>query len=175
MKASELLRTLDKWDKQGLWAFDLARLKMIFNEKDASLKTALMRHVKAGIITRVCRGIYVNPRGRSLPVEPLLSLVSFMRPYEFSYLSLESVLSDAGWISQIPFCYTVMTTGRSSVYNTPYGVLEFTHTTNPAKTPDVEFDSSRDIYVASAERAYQELRHVRRNLDLVEVPEEEAS
>ena len=148
---------------------------MIFDENEASLLTALMRHVKAGIIVRVSRGIYVNPRARSLPAEPLLALVSVMRPYEFCYLSLESVLSDAGWISQVPFRYTVMTTGRSGVFHTAYGVLEFTHTTKPPRAPDVEFVRSRDIYVATPQRAYRDLRHVGRNLDLVEVLEEEAS
>lgn len=175
MKAMDLLRTLDGWDNKGVWAFDLPRLELIFNETPGSLNTALMRHTKAGIITRVTRGIYVNPRARSMPAEPLLALVSIMRPYEFSYLSLESVLSDAGWISQIPFCYTLMTTGRSGVFPTPYGVLEFTHTTRAAKSPEVVFDKSRGIHLATPERAYQDLRYVRRNLGMVEVPDEEAS
>ncbi len=175
MKAFDLLRTLDRWDSQGLWAFDLPRLELIFDETPGSLKTALMRHAKAGIITRVTRGIYVNPRARSMPAEPLLALVSIMRPYDFSYLSLESVLSDAGWISQIPFCHTLMTSGRSGVFSTPYGVLEFTHTTRAENSQEVVFDGRRGVHVAAPERAYLDLRYVRRNLAMVDVPSREAS
>ena len=175
MKAFDLLRTLDRWDSHGLWAFDLPRLELIFDETPGSLKTALMRHAKTGIISRVTRGIYVNPRARSMPSEPLLALVSIMRPYEYSYLSLESVLSDAGWISQIPFCYTVMTTGRSGVFSTPYGVLEFTHTTRAENSQEVIFDTSRGIHVATPERAYLDLGYLRRNLAMVDVPGQEAS
>ncbi len=113
----------------------------------------------------------MNPRARSMPVEPLLALVSIMRPFDFSYLSLESVLSDAGWISQIAMTYTLMSTGRSSVFKTPYGVLEFTHTSRPAEPPDVDFDRSRGIYVATPQRAYKDLGYVGRNLGLVELPE----
>ncbi|WP_276973912.1 type IV toxin-antitoxin system AbiEi family antitoxin [Ferrimicrobium acidiphilum] len=172
MRANELLQTLDKWDKHGIWGFDLPRLEMIFSdETSAVLKNALMRHAQTGIITRVARGIYVNPRARSMPAEPLLALVSIMRPFEFSYLSLESVLSDAGWISQVAQRYTLMSTGRSSVFYTPYGVLEFTHTSRTASPPQVVFDRSRGVHVATPERAYEDLRHVRRNLGMVEVPE----
>ncbi|WP_298349363.1 hypothetical protein [Ferrimicrobium sp.] len=165
----DLLRTLDAWDKKGVWAFDLPRFELLFDETPGSLNTSLMRHAKAGIITRVTRGIYVNPRARSMPAEPLLALVSIMRQSEFSYLSLESVLSDVGWISQISFSYTLMTTGRSSLFSTPYGVAEFTHTTRAANSGEVIFDNSRGIHVATPERAYQDLRYVRRNLDMVDV------
>ncbi len=175
MKSIDLLRTLDKWDEQGVWAFDLPRLELMFGDAPGNLRTSLMRHAKAGIITRITRGVYVNPRARSMPAEPLLPLVSIMRPREFSYLSLESVLSDAGWISQIPFRSTVMTTGRRGVFYTPYGVLEFTHTEKQASSREVTFDVVREIHVATPERALQDLRHVGRNLGLVDVPEEKAS
>ncbi len=172
MKTSLLLRELDNWDKGGIWAFDLPRLEIIFGGNDGSLKTSLMRHVQAGIIVRVFRGLYVNPRARSMPPEPILALVSLMRPFEFSYLSLESVLSDAGWISQIPFVHTIMTTGRSGTFATPYGVLEFTHTSRTVDSAEVKFEKSRSIHVATPEKAYHDLHYVRRNLDLVVVPDE---
>ena len=131
-----------------------------------------MRQSRTGLIARIARGIYVNPRARSMPAEPLLALVSIMRPFEFSYLSLESVLSDAGWISQVAQRYTLMSTGRSSVFYTPYGVLEFTHTSRTASPPQVVFDRSRGIHIATPERAYEDLRFVKRNLALVGIPDE---
>lgn len=173
MKANALLQALDEWDTHGLWAFDIPRLQMIFDEPLDSFKKALVRHVRAGIITRVARGVYVNPRARHMPVEPLLALVSIMRPFDFSYLSLETVLSEAGWISQVTQRYTLMSTGRSSVFYTPYGVMEFTHTSRTAEVSEVTFDPERGIHVATPKRAYQDLRTVKRNVDMVEVPEEE--
>jgi len=175
MKTNTLLQTLDKWDKHGIWAFDIPRLKMLFEESSGDLQQALLHQTRAGNIIRVARGIYVNPRARSMPAEPLLALVSIMRPFEFSYLSLESVLSDAGWISQVAQRYTLMSTGRSSVFYTPYGVLEFTHTSRMARSPEVVFDKSRGIHVATPERAYEDLRYAKRNMEMVELPEKEVS
>ena len=173
MKTVELLRTLDRWDESGLWAFDIARLKMLFNESPDTLRTSLMRHAKEGIILRIARGVYVNPRSRHIPPDPLLQLVSFIRPFEFSYESLESVLSEAGWISQIPTCYTLISTGRTAVYYTPYGVLDFTHSSTVPSPQELSYSSSKGIYVATPRRAYEDLRRVNRNLDLVEVPDDE--
>ncbi len=106
-----------------------------------------------------------------MPAEPLLALASIIRPFDFSYLSLESVLSDAGWISQIAQRYTLMSTGRSSVFYTPYCVLEFTHTSRKVRSPEIVFDRSRDIHVATPKRAYEDLRFTKRNLTMVELME----
>ncbi len=171
VKTNTLLQTLDKWDRHGVWAFDLARLKMLFDDSSGDLQQSLLHQTRTGNIVRIARGIYVNPRARSMPAEPLLALVSIMRPFDFSYLSLESILSDAGWISQVAQRYTLMSTGRSSVFNTPYGVLEFTHTSRMALSPEVVFDKSRDIHVATPERAYEDLRFTKRNVEMVELME----
>lgn len=169
-----MLHALDAWDKHGIWAFDLPRLRMLFEQSSGDLQQSLLHQTRSGNMVRIARGIYVNPRARSMPAEPLLALVSIMRPFEFSYLSLESVLSDAGWISQVAQRYTLMSTGRSSVFYTPYGVLEFTHTSRTASPPQVVFDRSRGIHIATPERAYEDLRFVKRNTDLVEVLEKDA-
>jgi len=55
-----------------------------------------------------------------------------LRRGEYNYVSLESILSEYGLISQIPMDrLTVMTTDRSGIYKTPYGVIELTHTKRP--------------------------------------------
>nr|WP_224788685.1 hypothetical protein [Pandoraea terrae] len=130
---------------------------------------ALTRHQESGIIERVARGLYINPRARSLPPDLLGALVPFLRPWDFNYLSLESALSQAGLISQIPSRLTLMTTGRSQTFNTPYGTLEFTHTSQkPDQLRDeMIFDNQRDFAVATPKRALRDLRRVGRNLDLV--------
>lgn len=51
-----------------------------------------------------------------------------MRSGHTSYLSYESALAEFGSISQVPAVYIVATTGNSGQYQTPYGDIEFTHT-----------------------------------------------
>ncbi len=93
----------------------------------------------------------------------------FLRPWDFSYLSLESALSEAGWISQIPSRLTLMTTGRSQIFNTPYGTIEFVHTMQAENKlrNEIRFDPQRELAVATPTRALRDLKRVGRNLDLV--------
>jgi hypothetical protein len=58
-----------------------------------------------------------------------------LRAAEFNYLSLETVLSDVGAISQVPMNWiSLMTSGRSHVVDCgDYGHIEFVHT---AQKPD---------------------------------------
>ena len=171
MKSTDLLRVLDEMDRQGIWALDTHRLALLFPDEGAQLNISLSRHARTGLIKRLARGVYVNPRARSMPAEPLLAASSFLRPFDFAWLSLESVLSEAGWISQIPMRYTMMTTGRSGVLETAYGVIEFTHSSCAKGMQGIYFDPARACYVATPERAYSDLRNVGRNLDLLELPE----
>ncbi|MCY0853253.1 type IV toxin-antitoxin system AbiEi family antitoxin [Cupriavidus sp. D39] len=169
MLVRDLIAAMDRWDKAGIWAFSSSTLSLLFPEDSRTMLKALARHQQAGLIERIARGLYVNPRARSLPQNLLSALVPFMRPWDFSYLSLESALSEAGWISQIPSRLTLMTTGRSQTFKTPYGTLEFVHT---SQTPDklrdeMVFDSRRELYVATPSRALRDLKRVGRNLDLV--------
>jgi predicted transcriptional regulator of viral defense system len=170
MKLIDLMTAMDRWDQKGVWVFSLPTLRRMFphNEERALLK-ALCTHQAAGAIMRVAKGLYVNPRARSMPSDVLVTLASFLRPWDSSYLSLESVLSDAGWISQIPSRMTFMTTGRSQTFKTPYGTLEFTHTAQKLDKwrHDVVFDEQRRILVATPARAYRDLKRVGRNLDLI--------
>ena len=61
----------------------------------------------------------------------LENVAKAMRRGEYNYVSLESALSEYGVISQIPMRLTVMTTGRKGEVNTPFGTIEFTHTSRP--------------------------------------------
>ena len=162
------MAVLDDMDRQGIWALDTHRLALLFPKEGNQLNISLSRQARASYITRLSRGVYVNPRARSMPAEPLLAASSFLRPFDFAWLSLESVLSEAGWISQIPMRYTMMTTGRSGVIETPYGVIEFTHSSCSKGMEGISFDPARSCYMADPGRAYSDLRNVGRNLDLVE-------
>lgn len=170
MRIQDLIKTLDRWDQRGFWAFTAQTLKLLFPENDRARTKALAAHQGAGLIERIARGLYINPRSRSLPQDLLSALVAWLRPWDFNYLSLESALSEAGMISQIPSRLTVMTTGRSQTFKTPYGTIEFTHT---AQTPeqlrdDLVWDSQRELWVATPTRAQRDLVKARRNLGLVE-------
>jgi hypothetical protein len=169
MRVRALLEALDRWDRVGIWSYSTQTLALIFREDPATLKKALTGHVRAGLLTRVARGLYVNPRARALPSDLLTAIVPFLRPWDFSYLSLESALSEAGWISQIPSRLTLMTTGRSQTFATPWGVIEFVHTAREGGrlTEGVAFDERRRLYVATPPRAWRDLRRVGRNEDLV--------
>ncbi len=130
---------------------------------------ALARHQQTGVIERIARGLYVNPRASCLPSDLLSALVPFLRPWDFNYLSLESALSEAGWISQIPSRLTLMTTGRSQIFNTPYGTIEFVHTMRAEGKlrNELRFDPQRELAVATPSRALRDLKRVGRNLDLI--------
>jgi hypothetical protein len=118
---------------------------------------------------RVARGLYVNPRARSLPDDVQAALVSLLRPWDSSYISLESVLYEAGWLSQIPSRLTVMTTGRPQTFDTPWGMIEFVHAARKGKdfSDGVTFDVNRRIHVATPQRAWRDLKRVGRNVGLV--------
>jgi predicted transcriptional regulator of viral defense system len=174
MRARELTEALDRWDRAGIWAYQDKTLELMFrDEPEATLRKALTAHSRSGLLARVTRGLYVNPRARSLPSDLLSALVPFLRPRQSNYLSLESLLSEAGWISQIPSRLTVMTTGRSQTFDTPWGVIEFVHTARQGHrlTDGIQFDERRKLHVATPERAWHDLKRVGRNQHLVIRPD----
>jgi hypothetical protein len=169
MRAAELQAALDRWDQKGVWIFSVATLQLMFPGGAATVRNALTGHSRSGLLVRAARGWYVNPRARSLPGDVQCALVSHLRPWDSSYISLESALSEAGWISQIPSRLTVMTTGRTGTFDTPWGMIEFVHTARKGAdlSDGVIFDERRRIHVATPQRAWRDLKRVGRNLDLV--------
>jgi hypothetical protein len=168
MQKVVLLQTLHELARQDVWAISGRALGRLLDEPAGTLSVSLARASRDGLIERLAGGFYRNPMAR-LPAHHLERLAGWLRPADWFYLSLESVLHEAGWLPQVPNRLTFMTTGRSYVYRTPLGVLEFIHTSRTATgwLPDVQPDWQRGIYVASARRAHADLRRVRRNLDLV--------
>jgi hypothetical protein len=87
-------------------------------------------------------------------------------------VSLESAMSEYGAISQIPIDrVTVMTTGRKGIYETPYGVIEFTHTRRPVADilEHIHRVEGRPLRVASKAAAWRDLKRVGRNTALVDL------
>lgn len=172
MKFSELIKQLRHFDQQhDYWLYDLHELALIFpNEEPQQLKNSLVRQCKAGNLVKVGGGLYAWPDARSIPMYRLEHLINRLRPRELSYISLESALNMHGWISQIPLtALTVMTTGRSYLQQTAYGLIEWTHTEqSDARILNATvWDPMRGCLIAKPALAYRDLRRVGRNLDLV--------
>lgn len=99
----------------------------------------------------------------------LENILKTMRRGEYSYISLESALSQYGVISQIPIDrLTAMTTGRSGEYKTPWGVIELTHTERSVS--DIlaaTIQTNSPIKFAKKETAARDLLRVGRNTHLI--------
>jgi hypothetical protein len=148
-------------------------LLTLMNKKDCpASRMILARAVKSGIVQNPVRGLYVFSPGNRIHPLSIYKIAQKLRSGHFNYLSLESVLSQSGMISQMPIDrITVMTTGRSGVFELAgIGVVEFTHTKKTMDTlaPNLVWDSDIGMFRASAEFAHREMKRVGRNLDLIE-------
>jgi hypothetical protein len=169
MKRRHLIDKLDEADRKGVWAFTPATFAALLGHPAPSyLKLRMKRLADQHVLTRAARGVYVNPRARSMPSDVRAGLIRFLRPREVSYVSLESKLSEAGAISQVPTVLSCMTTGSPGRFDTPWGAIEFTHTDR-----DIEFGTdvhTRDdgVVEATVERSARDLRRVGRNVGLID-------
>ncbi len=136
------------------------------------LAVLLSRAATAGVLRRVCRGIYLFPVADYSMGNLLFHAAARLRAGEFNYLSLETVLSDAGVISQVPFQWIcVMTSGRSHVVDCgEFGHIEFVHTAQrpDAVSGELTYDAERHLWRASVRQALRDMRATRRSLDLVD-------
>lgn len=140
---------------------------------DSAFKTLLSRAVKDGQLQRLCRGLYLYAKAKPDHTKILFNAVSKLRPLALNYLSLESALSDAGLISQVPMNrITVMSSGRSSVIDCgKWGSIEFVRTKQKPKalSANLVYDSSIGLWRASVSQALRDMHAAQRSLDLVEL------
>lgn len=136
------------------------------------LPVLLSRAAKAGLLKRVCRGLYLYPRIEHPSGLLLFHAAARLRADEFNYISLESALSDAGAISQMPInAITLMSSGRGNVIRCgEFGRIEFVHTTRGAdKLADqLTYDADCHLWRASVALALRDMRATRRSLELVD-------
>jgi predicted transcriptional regulator of viral defense system len=139
---------------------------------DIAFKTLLSRAVKEHYLSRICRGLYLYPKVRPEGGLILQHAVSKLRPLGLNYLSLETVLSDAGVISQIPINrIMVMSSGRSSVIECGnWGSIEFVHTRQqPAELADyLSYDEKSRLWRANISQAIRDMKATHRSLDLID-------
>lgn len=174
MNRKLLLESCKTLAAAGVWCIPESTLIGFAGYPDkASFRVAMTRHARAGVIERIAPKLYANPFLRP-PAVGLFRLTNFLRPTDLCYLSCESVLSEHGWISQLPFCLTFVTTGRSYRYSTLLGDIDFVHTEEDPGSwhGHITRNEDRQIWEATPHKALADLQRYKRNLDLV-LPESE--
>ena len=171
MNKLDAITVFNAFDQKGKYVFLKNDMNKLFpKDNKKALDEGLRRLVKAGLLKRACRGVYVNAFAKSLDRHIIEYIAKALRRSAYNYISLESALSEYGLISQIPLDHlTVMTTGREGIYKTPYGVIEFTHTKRSVKDilNHIQVMSDRPLRLATREAALRDLRRVGRNLHLL--------
>lgn len=153
--------------------FTPADLRAILPEhSDNAFKTLLSRAVKEGHLTRLCRGLYLYEKANPDLGFILHHAAAKLRPWGLNYLSLETVLSDAGVISQIPINrITLMSSGRSCVIDCgDWGTIEFVKTRQQPEdlVGQLEYDANARLWRATVPQALRDMRATRRDLDLID-------
>jgi len=133
----------------------------------------LRRAEQRGLIERVCQGVYQYTGAPDQSGYILFHAAAILRARHFNYISLETVLSDAGIISQIPIAWvTIVSTGRSGhVSCGRYGTIEFVHTERPMSrvVDELHYNPERHMYQASSELALEDMHRFHRStLNLVQ-------
>jgi predicted transcriptional regulator of viral defense system len=135
------------------------------------MEKSLQRMVSDGLLQRVAKGLYLNPAATSKNRWIAEEIAKALRPGNLSYVSLESILSEYGTISQIPINrMTVMTTGKSGVVDTPYGTIEFTHTKRHSAEiiKRTMHAKGRPLRIATKQAAIRDLLRVGRNANMID-------
>ena len=165
------IKTLSEWARAGRVVFTVGDLAKLFHEdRHKTLLAALRRLMRDGVLERACRGVYVYLLAGDGAPHLIEHIVVALRRGSYSYVSLESALSEYGAISQIPVDrLTAMTTGRKGVYRTPWGTIDLTHTKrSPADILENTLDVGRPLRLATQHAAWRDLKRVGRNTHLVD-------
>lgn len=169
-KLRDLLETLADPDH---CLFSLGDLSQAFPElSPEALKMLVSRSTNDGLLVRVCRGIYLYERASKLDGRMLHRTATRLRAGTFCYISLESALSDAGVISQLPLQWlTVMGGGRSATIECGrWGTIEFIHTAKSSEqlAHRLVYDDRYGMWRAPVSLAMQDMKDCKRPLDLVD-------
>ena len=170
MKKTEAIKKFLDYDKRGRYVFTNSDLAKIFHQDNArTLRAGIKRLVDDEFLTRIINGVYVYSFAQSKGSDTLEYIAKTIRRGEYNYVSLESALAEFGAISQTPIDrLTIMTTGRSAEYKTPFGTIEFTHTKrSPIDILENTLQIGRTLRLATKEAALRDLKRVGRNTHLV--------
>ncbi|MCC2666326.1 MAG: hypothetical protein K0R24_1097 [Gammaproteobacteria bacterium] len=171
MNKLKAIQSIRYFDQKGKFVFSKQDMRKLFPEDTPkTLEAGLNRLVQSGLLARACKGVYVNPYAKSMDSYTIEHIAKVLRRGKYSYVSLESALSEYGLISQIPIDrLTIMTTGREGLYKTSYGMIEFTHTKRSVIDILNSFQKikGRPLRVATQKAAVRDLKRVGRNINLL--------
>lgn len=172
MKKTTAIQKLAELDRVGVYVLTKGDLAKAFPlEGDKAFEKSLQRLVADGILQRVAKGVYINPLARSKKGRVVEDIAAVLRRGQYSYLTLESMLSEYGLISQVPMSrLTLMTSGASGLHETPYGTIEFTHTKRRTaeliqRTVSIK---GRPLRLATKAAAVADLMRVGRNTNMLD-------
>ena len=154
MKLLDALHTFEEYDNKGHTVWSLSGLRIVFPEKPAAFRKSIERLCAENILARVGRGVYVYLLTRRDKRTVFGEVITKLRQGEYCFESLESAACEWGIFPQTPLGgITVMTTGRSGHFTTPFGPVEFVHTS--ASIPEIlENIVPRDDFIPIATRDY---------------------
>lgn len=168
-----LTRWLENHASQEQYLFTLANLRALFPEmSNNAFTTLLSRIVQTGSLARVCRGMYMYVPAVPNKGQVLFHVAAKLRANEFNYISLETVLSDVGVISQVPInTISIMSSGRTNIIECKeLGQIEFVHTMRLPKQIEqqLSYDPNCRMWRASVELAISDMKRTHRNCDLID-------
>ncbi|MBQ4438492.1 hypothetical protein II898_06410 [bacterium] len=124
------------------------------------------------MLERICKGIYLYTKTDYDSSLILFKVAAKLRANNMNYVSLETVLSQSGVISQQLLGWiTVMTTGRSGIIRCGrFGTVELIHTAKNFDKimPELRLDRVTGMFWASEKLALQDMKDCKRPTDLVE-------
>ncbi|WP_298435356.1 type IV toxin-antitoxin system AbiEi family antitoxin domain-containing protein [Geobacter sp.] len=169
----QLMHILAQLADDEHYLFSLSDLQgALPGQSQGAFRALVSRAEKEGLLTRVCRGLYLYPRVNFPRGLILYHVAARLRASEFNYISLETALSDAGVISQVPMNWiTLMSSGRSHIVNCgDFGRIEFVHTKKRPETlaDQLVYDPRCHLWRASVALAIRDMRATGRSTDLVD-------
>ena len=170
MKLPEALNQISHINGQRAPLLTKHDLGVVLMEHGDTLSSTVKRLSKYGALTKVANGLYATEKSKHTD-GMLYMMVTYLRPDEVNYLSNESVLCNLSIISQQMLDrITVMTTGRSGTFKTPFGVIEFTHTKrDPASIAKSTFKPNGvPIRMANKHVAVRDLKRIGRNINMID-------
>ena len=168
-----LTQSLDQLANAENCLFTPRDLKVLLPDlSEGAFKTLLSRAVKTGYLTRVCRGLFLYKQSFVNDGLLLFYVAAKLRADGFNYISLETALSDAGVISQLPINRIfIMSSGRSNVIACgSFGAIEFVHTSQQAQelSGQIFYDARCKLWRANVAQALRDMRRTRRSTDLID-------
>ncbi|GAB7140113.1 hypothetical protein RsTz2092_00610 [Deferribacterales bacterium RsTz2092] len=162
-----LTAVLDTIADEGHYIFNVADFVPIFADISiASLRNLFSRAVKCGLLVRMCRNVYLYPKVKYRRGFELYHVAARLRENALCYLTMESVLSEAGFISQLPLGHiTLMTNGRSGVISCGvWGNIEFIHTKRSIESlaNDLTYDARYGLWRANESLAIKDMQFAKR-------------